>query len=128
MDTSRKVPLLNLGIKSQKRLTNEQLALAKLAKVCRSSGHEDLALAAERCCDAMMWARGAWNTSPSDALDEMLKARQDARPAQVPVATDNTGHGHVRPRSDGVKARCGGPGICSECSAEAGREPGKVAP
>ena len=31
-------------------------------------------------------------------------------------ATQNTGHGHVRPRPDGVKARCGGPGICAECS------------
>lgn len=30
-----------------------------------------------------------------------------------------TGHGHVVPRSDGVKVRCGGPGICAECSREA---------
>lgn len=28
------------------------------------------------------------------------------------------GHGHVRPRADGVRARCGGPGICDECSRE----------
>lgn len=28
----------------------------------------------------------------------------------------NIGHGHVWARPDGVKARCGGPGICSECS------------
>lgn len=36
----------------------------------------------------------------------------------------NTGHGHVRPRPDGVKARCGGPGICPECArglAQAGK-------
>lgn len=31
-------------------------------------------------------------------------------------AYPNTGHGHVWPRPDGVKARCGGPGMCSECS------------
>jgi hypothetical protein len=31
----------------------------------------------------------------------------------------NVGHGHVRPRPDGMKARCGGPGICSQCSREA---------
>jgi len=31
----------------------------------------------------------------------------------------NVGHGHVRPRPDGVKARCGGPGLCSVCSREA---------
>lgn len=28
------------------------------------------------------------------------------------------GHGHVRPRSDGVKARCGGPPICPVCALE----------
>lgn len=28
------------------------------------------------------------------------------------------GHGHVTPRSDGAKARCGGPGICAACSRE----------
>lgn len=27
-------------------------------------------------------------------------------------------HGHVTPNKDGSKARCGGPGICSECSRE----------
>lgn len=26
------------------------------------------------------------------------------------------GHGHVFHRPDGVRARCGGPGICAECS------------
>lgn len=30
----------------------------------------------------------------------------------------NTGHGHVRPRPDGIKMRCGGPGLCSACSKE----------
>jgi ribosomal protein S27AE len=28
----------------------------------------------------------------------------------------NTGHGHVWPRPDGAKVRCGGPGICPACS------------
>jgi hypothetical protein len=28
------------------------------------------------------------------------------------------GHGHVTPRPDGAKARCGGPGICPDCSKE----------
>lgn len=31
------------------------------------------------------------------------------------------GHGWVTPNADGSKARCGGPGFCRECSAEAGR-------
>lgn len=28
----------------------------------------------------------------------------------------NSGHGHVWPRPDGAKARCGGPGLCAQCS------------
>lgn len=28
-------------------------------------------------------------------------------------------HGHVTPNTDGSKARCGGPGVCTECSLEA---------
>ncbi len=30
----------------------------------------------------------------------------------------NTGHGHVWERPDGLKARCGGPNLCRECSAD----------
>jgi hypothetical protein len=33
----------------------------------------------------------------------------------------NTGHGWVRSRPDGYKARCGGPAICSQCALEAAR-------
>lgn len=29
------------------------------------------------------------------------------------------GHGHVFPRADGVKMRCGGPGLCPKCTADA---------
>jgi hypothetical protein len=29
------------------------------------------------------------------------------------------GHGHVFPRSDGIKARCGGPVFCAECRRDA---------
>lgn len=28
----------------------------------------------------------------------------------------NVGHGHVFPRADGHRMRCGGPGLCHECS------------
>ena len=28
------------------------------------------------------------------------------------------GHGHVVPRKDGIKARCGGPALCSKCAME----------
>lgn len=30
----------------------------------------------------------------------------------------NSGHGHVFPRPDGVKARCGGPALCKECAGD----------
>lgn len=30
----------------------------------------------------------------------------------------NTGHGHVWERPDGITARCGGPGMCSECASD----------
>lgn len=28
------------------------------------------------------------------------------------------GHGHVRPRADGARAKCGGPGACTTCNRE----------
>lgn len=33
-----------------------------------------------------------------------------------------SGHGHVTPNADGSLARCGGPGICVECSVEFARQ------
>ncbi len=35
-----------------------------------------------------------------------------------PSPSASFGHGHVRPRADGVKARCGGPTLCRECAIE----------
>lgn len=32
------------------------------------------------------------------------------------MTVGNFGHGHVYPRPDGVKMRCGGPGLCPRCS------------
>lgn len=40
----------------------------------------------------------------------------------------NVGHGHVYPRTDGVKARCGGPGICKECSSDLAHQQREQAP
>lgn len=37
------------------------------------------------------------------------------------MTNPNTGHGHVFPRPDGVKMRCGGPGLCKECSKDHAR-------
>lgn len=41
---------------------------------------------------------------------------RDVPTQETPVKYPNTGHGHVWPRPDGVKARCGGPGMCTQCS------------
>ncbi|MEA8655801.1 hypothetical protein PZS84_32205, partial [Pseudomonas aeruginosa] len=41
--------------------------------------------------------------------------------APAEQAGTNVGHGHVFPRADGVKMRCGGPGLSPECSADASR-------
>ena len=39
----------------------------------------------------------------------------------------NSGHGHVVPRKDGTKARCGGPAICSVCAKELAQLRAKMA-
>lgn len=39
-------------------------------------------------------------------------------PAGYTAVPINAGHGHVRPRPDGMKARCGGPRMCSVCARE----------
>jgi hypothetical protein len=57
----------------------------------------------------MRWRDGEWPTDSSLDFDETTPAS----------AESNTGHGWVRPRPDGYKARCGGPAICSECALEA---------
>ncbi|WP_225932780.1 hypothetical protein [Pseudomonas aeruginosa] len=57
-------------------------------------------------------------TCPSG--DGSLRHPCTAHPA-VEQAGANVGHGHVLPRADGVKMRCGGPGLCSECTADASR-------
>jgi hypothetical protein len=38
------------------------------------------------------------------------------------MITRNEGHGHVFPRPDGIRARCGGPGICGVCAADLARQ------
>ncbi|MEV1967010.1 hypothetical protein ABZR56_11130 [Pseudomonas aeruginosa] len=57
-------------------------------------------------------------TCPSG--DGSLRWPCPAHPAVEQVGA-NVGHGHVFPRADGVKMRCGGPGLCSECAADAYR-------
>ncbi|HGJ7701080.1 TPA: hypothetical protein ACJXXX_004520 [Pseudomonas aeruginosa] len=57
--------------------------------------------------------------SKSPEMDtRVVEVAAQPSPAQ---AGANVGHGHVFPRADGVKMRCGGPGLCPECSADASR-------
>lgn len=49
---------------------------------------------------------------------EQLDVAIDAAIAPPGTTHQNKGHGHVYPRADGVRMRCGGPGMCRECSAE----------
>ncbi|WP_320533625.1 hypothetical protein [Robbsia andropogonis] len=53
-----------------------------------------------------------------EALDEAIDT---ARKEQNPIGS-NTGHGHVWKRPDGLKAKCGGPGMCAKCSRDAARK------
>lgn len=46
---------------------------------------------------------------------ERLKALEAIHEPRSPVGT-NTGHGHAWERPDGMRARCGGPGMCPVCS------------
>lgn len=77
--------------------------------VARARGGEIAALRERDAALAMMaeWRRRA--ESARDAWAALMEKH---------VGALNVGHGHVRPRPDGVRARCGGPGICVLCSRE----------
>lgn len=48
--------------------------------------------------------------------------QREDRVSETPAIYQATsGHGHVIPRRDGVKARCGGPALCSVCAREKAR-------
>lgn len=49
---------------------------------------------------------------------DLLRLGSDYTPPPLPVLGPNWGHGHVRPRPDGQRARCGGPAICPVCATE----------
>lgn len=55
-----------------------------------------------------------WNDPPAD------RGKRELTTAEFLgfISDKNIGHGHVYPRPDGARARCGGPGLCSECSKE----------
>lgn len=58
------------------------------------------------------------NHTHTMATQEWIDKALAAIEAELARPAANTGHGHVRPRPDGVRARCGGPAICSVCARE----------
>lgn len=57
------------------------------------------------------------------ARDELVAAMVECSGLETALEYGtNTGHGHVWPRPDGVKARCGGPGLCAQCSRDEARQ------
>lgn len=66
-----------------------------------------------------------------EPTDDQMRAIHDAL-RRAPVAAQqsnktgtNSGHGHVWDRPDGLKAKCGGPGFCSQCSRDQAAQQGK---
>ena len=50
-----------------------------------------------------------------------LAAQKPQEPERAPGGL-NVGHGHVTPRPDGKRMRCGGPSICAQCAKEAAQK------
>jgi len=44
------------------------------------------------------------------------------------MAERNSGHGHVYPRPDGVRMRCGGPALCPDCARDLAQKEAAEAP
>jgi hypothetical protein len=57
-----------------------------------------------------------------DLVEKLRKAEarvrelEAAAPAQAGDALTDCGHGHVHKNANGIKARCGGPGLCKLCA------------
>lgn len=56
-----------------------------------------------------------WKKSLKQAEETALIVA-GVKPQKEEPIPPNCGHGHVFPNPNGTKARCGGPGLCSECS------------
>lgn len=60
------------------------------------------------------WAADQAHLAPVGGVARLSVSVLDA----PPVEGENRGHGHVSPRPDGVRIRCGGPNVCPACAAE----------
>jgi hypothetical protein len=54
-------------------------------------------------------------------LNRFPHPMDSAAPAGNAGPERNVGHGHVFPRPDGRRSRCGGPALCRECAADLGK-------
>lgn len=117
-DPNRIGPLLALVERAWR--ANPELRLGQLIGNCASSPADAYFTEDARLADRIM-ALYAPPVEPMD-LRPTVEKFEDSLPnvyTQKEPGYPNTGHGHVWPRPDGVKARCGGPAICSQCSREA---------
>ncbi|MFL9582390.1 hypothetical protein [Stenotrophomonas sp. AB1(2024)] len=57
---------------------------------------------------------------PADPDSPEMKKKFDqiAKLFKPSARRHDNSHGHVTPRADGIRARCGGPGICDVCNKE----------
>ncbi len=69
--------------------------------------------------EALEWYSNLYGNE-SVAAKALAKARSSNKEAGR-MSNRNIGHGHVWKRPDGTRSRCGGPGLCSECAADAQR-------
>ena len=61
---------------------------------------------------------GRWQSSPAATftVDDPDRSSKAAALTALRLHLERFGHGHVIPRADGIRTRCGGPGICQVCS------------
>lgn len=109
------------------RISKPDMVIRIRAKQAAKPKHSPLPEATKRSCEQIA----------CDVLREMSRFEAEMRNAfdytpkrnpfaeVVPHAEEayQFGHGHVTPRPDGYKARCGGPAMCHVCQAEQARLP-----
>lgn len=99
---------------------------------CRECGKKDIAaLIAENDLHKRFIDEYSKSLGQLQSKYEMSKAENEALKQEVKelhrkiggsATHPDKGHGHVFPRSDGIRMRCGGPGMCAECRADKARK------
>lgn len=104
----RNLASIELGYRSF-RVSAEHYAWLAKDRIDARRDLEPIVTAARKVC----WFDWSDNDPDAVAAIDALRVMLDEASVQ------NCGHGHVRPRPDGVKARCGGPALCAKCKQEA---------